>query len=146
MFQELVTTADGQSVPRFAAANPPEQHSVGSGSEAINRGNLLGKIPQALPEELMQTLLVADGVRLERIVSHGHASPEGFWYDQPDDEWILILHGAARLQFADGDITLQPGDYLNIPAHRKHRVAWTSPDEPTVWLAVWYTAHQASRD
>jgi cupin 2 domain-containing protein len=146
MFQELVTTADGQSVPRFAAANPPEQHSAGSGSEAINRGNLLGKIPQTLPEELMQTLLEADGVRLERIVSHGHASPEGFWYDQPDDEWILILHGAARLQLEDGDITLRPGDYLNIPAHRKHRVAWTSPDEPTVWLAVWYTAHQASRD
>ena len=100
--------------------------------------NLFTDLPTALPEELTSTLLQAPGVRIERIVSYGHQSPEGFWYDQPDHEWVLVLKGAARIQFEDSTVEMKPGDYLNILAHTKHRVAWTTPDEPTIWLAVHY--------
>lgn len=84
----------------------------------------------------------SEHVRMERIVSRGHASPEGFWYDQLQHEFILLLRGAARLRFEDEDsiVELKPGDYLIIPAGCRHRVEWTSPDEPTVWLAVHYNA------
>jgi cupin 2 domain-containing protein len=71
-------------------------------------------------------------------VSHGHASPEGFWYDQSQSEWVIVLSGAARLQFEDETLDLGPGDYVNIPAHHRHRVAWTTPTEPTVWLVAFY--------
>jgi len=91
-------------------------------------------------EELFTKLLDSPSVRIERIVSHGHASPEGFWYDQDEHEWVVVLKGAARLRFEDDSraIELKPGDSLTIPAHRRHRVEWTTPDEPTVWLAVHY--------
>lgn len=100
--------------------------------------NLLASLPRDLPEEVFTTLLQAPGVRVERIVSQGHQSPAGFWYDQPTSEWVLVLKGAARLEFEDGTQEMGPGDFINIPAHKKHRVAWTSPDEPTIWLAVHY--------
>ncbi len=78
-------------------------------------------------------------VRVERIVSHGHRSPDGFWYDQEEAEWVALLAGAARIAFAGGrEITLTPGDHLLIPAHTRHRVAWTDPAQATVWLAVFY--------
>lgn len=99
--------------------------------------NLLADIPANLPQELFQTLIEAGNVRIERIVSHGHKSPDGFWYDQSADEWVLLLRGAARLEFDDGRTQrLAPGDHSWIPAHARHRVAWTDPDQPTVWLAV----------
>jgi cupin 2 domain-containing protein len=90
--------------------------------------------------EVIQTLLKGAAVRIERIVSYGHASPEGFWYDQDEHEWVVVLHGAARLRFADQDepLEMRPGDYVHIPAHRPHRVEWTTADGPTVWLAVHY--------
>jgi cupin 2 domain-containing protein len=97
-------------------------------------------LPRHLPSELTTVLQEGPGVRIERIVSTGHRSPDGFWYDQPENEWVMVLAGAARLQFEDQMMELLPGDYVNIPAHRKHRVEWTSPDEPTVWLAVFYGA------
>ncbi len=100
--------------------------------------NLLADLPDHLPDELIQTLLEAAGVRIERIVSQGHTSPEGFWYDQDQHEWVVVLQGAARLRFEDGAIDMKPGDCLNIPAHKKHRVDWTTPAEPTIWLAVHY--------
>ncbi|MEO8496473.1 MAG: cupin domain-containing protein, partial [Planctomycetota bacterium] len=65
-------------------------------------------------------------------------SAEGFWYNQQEHEWVVVLQGAARLQFEDELVELRPGDFVNIPAHRKHRVEWTTPDEPTIWLAVFY--------
>ena len=102
--------------------------------------NLFAGIPAHLPDELYITLLDAAKVRIERIVSHGHTSPEGFWYDQNQHELVMLLAGAARLRF-DGDETaneLKPGDILNIPAHRRHRVEWTDPDQSTVWLAIHY--------
>jgi cupin 2 domain-containing protein len=104
-------------------------------------GNLLADLPTSLPEELVQVLLTSPGLRAERIVSVGHASPEGFWYDQPEHEWVLLVAGAARLQF-EGDpaaVEMRPGSYVNIPAGRRHRVDWTDPDRPTVWLAIHYS-------
>ena len=100
--------------------------------------NLFADLPDDLPEELTTVLQTGEGVRIERIVSMGHRSPEGFWYDQPTGEWVLLLEGAARLEFEERVVEMVPGDYLDIPAHTKHRVAWTMPDEPTIWLAVHY--------
>jgi cupin 2 domain-containing protein len=102
---------------------------------------ILANIPCELPEELFTTLLEAAGVRIEQIVSQVHSSPAGFWYDQPQDEWVIVLKGAAQLEFDDRTVELGPGDHLNLPAHRKHRVAWTKPDEPTIWLAVHYSGN-----
>jgi cupin 2 domain-containing protein len=100
--------------------------------------NLFAELPSNLPDELFTTLLEAANVRIERIVSHGHVSPADFWYDQPQHEWVVVLKGAARLRFEDALIEMKPGDFMNIPAHQKHRVEWTTPDEPTIWLAVHY--------
>ncbi len=100
--------------------------------------NLFSGIPPKLPEELFTTLHRAESLRIERIVSEGHRSPEGFWYDQDEHEWVVVLEGKAAIQF-EGEpepVELVRGSYLNIPAHRKHRVAWTSPTEKTIWLAI----------
>ena len=102
--------------------------------------NLFTDLSKDLPEELFTTILEASTVRIERIVSRGHSSPEGYWYDQDQHEWVVVLKGLARLRF-EGDeqsIELKPGDFINIPANTKHRVEWTTPDEPTIWLAVHY--------
>jgi len=108
------------------------------GGDLIAMKNLFSDIPGDLPDELLETLLDADSVRIERIVSHGHASPKGFWYDQEQHEWVVVLRGAARLRFEadESSVDMKPGDSINIPAHKRHRVEWTTPDEPTVWLAV----------
>ena len=100
--------------------------------------DLFADVPAHLPDKLFTTLLDADDVCIERIVPHGHASPEGFWYDQDRHEWVIVLKGAARLRFKDGEVEMRPGSFVNIPARRKHRVEWTTPDGPTVWLAVFY--------
>jgi cupin 2 domain-containing protein len=104
--------------------------------------NVFEGVPRRLPEEFIETLLDAAAVRVERIVSHGHRSPEGFWYDQETDEWVVVLRGHAVLRFADArEVTeMRAGDYMHIAARRRHRVEWTTPDEPTVWLAVHYTS------
>lgn len=102
--------------------------------------NLLRDLPDARANEVIETILAASGARIERIVSHGQASPQGYWYDQPEAEWVLLLAGAARLRFADEPESrlLGPGDCVHITAHRRHRVDWTDPDRPTVWLAVFH--------
>jgi len=100
--------------------------------------NFFTAIPEHPPEELTTILQAGEGIRIERIVSHGHNSPDGFWYDQPTGEWVIVLKGAARIEFEGKSVEMKPGDYLDIPAHTKHRVAWTTPDEPTIWLAVHY--------
>ena len=102
--------------------------------------NLYDDIPAHLPEELFTDILKMEGFRVERIVSHGHTSPDGFWYDQDQNEWVMVLEGAARILF-DGEtdaVELRPGDYLTIQAHKRHRVEWTAPDQRTVWLAIHY--------
>jgi cupin 2 domain-containing protein len=100
--------------------------------------NLFENIPSDLPEELVEVVAESKNVRIERIVSDGHASPEGFWYDQDQNEWILLVSGAAVLEFEEGVMDLTPGDHLLIPAHQRHRVTSTSQTEKTIWLAVFY--------
>lgn len=102
--------------------------------------NLFEYLPRIADQEQFLTLIKAANIRLERIVSYGHHSPKNFWYDQELNEWVILLKGNAGIQFEGEDtvLNLQPGDYINIPAHRKHRVEWTSPKEPTIWLAVHY--------
>lgn len=101
-------------------------------------GHLFASIPAALPAEQFDTLLQTGACRLERIISIGHATPPGEWYDQDGDEWVILLQGRAGLRFADEDQErkLAPGDYVWISAHRRHRVEWTSQNPPAVWLAL----------
>lgn len=100
---------------------------------------LFDDIPADLSEEFFETLASSKYVQIERIVSKGHVSPREGWYDQERHEFVVLLRGAARLEFEDGSVSeLTPGDSLNITAHRKHRVAWTDETMETVWLAVHY--------
>jgi len=101
-------------------------------------GNLFSGVAETLPEELFQPLLERPGVRVERILSRGHATPAGQWYDQSEDEWVLLLKGSAALEI-EGEgkqRELLPGDYLLLPAHCRHRVTWTAAGEETIWLAI----------
>ncbi len=122
---------------------PPPIRRIGTAprwSATAPRVNLLSPLPDARAAEAVDTLLSRPGVRIERIVSFGQASPPGFWYDQDEGEWVMLLAGAARLRFADETEPrlLVPGDWLDIAPHRRHRVDWTDPAKPTVWLAVFY--------
>lgn len=102
------------------------------------RGNVFAAMPMAVDRELVEALVDDPAVRIERIVSTGQVTPEGYWYDQTEDEFVLLLSGAAVLHFEADDrrITLAAGDWMEIPAHVRHRVDWTDPEAPTVWLAV----------
>ncbi len=103
--------------------------------------NLLQGLPDAAQGEVFEALVTGEELLVERIVSQGQASPPGFWYEQARAEWVLLLRGAARLQWEDGsEVALQPGDHVLIAAGRRHRVAWTDPSGPTVWLAVHFAA------
>ena len=109
-------------------------------SETMTRGNLLASLPRRLDAEQTSELIANESLRIERIISTGQASPPDFWYDQAWPEWVLVLTGAAGLEF-EGEAepcVLRTGDYVFIPAHRRHRVAWTDAEHPTVWLAVHY--------
>jgi len=101
--------------------------------------NLFEKIPENASEELFTTLHSSEGIRIERIVSFGQASPEGFWYDQLENEWILLLEGAATLAVqGKPPVDLKPGDYLQLPAGCRHRVEKTRKTSRTVWLVIFY--------
>lgn len=101
--------------------------------------NIYSNLPTSFKEEFFEELIQSEHVRVERIVSKGHVSPESGWYDQDEHEWVIILEGSGILQFEDHtEATLSKGDYLNIPAHTKHKVTWTDSDTPTIWLAVFY--------
>ena len=104
--------------------------------------NLFGEIPAVLTEELVQPLITAPAVRIEKIVSRGHCSSVDFWYDQEIDEFVALLKGSAGIRFEGRReiLELRPGDTLNIPAHVRHQVVWTDPEIDTVWLAVHYRA------
>lgn len=106
----------------------------------MESGHLFERIPAELPSEAVEVLTAGGRTRIERIVSKGHSSPADFWYDQDEDEWVLLLKGAARLRFEQGDgvVHMQPGSYVHIAAHERHRVEWTLEDAETVWLAVFY--------
>ncbi|MEM8672128.1 MAG: cupin domain-containing protein [Planctomycetota bacterium] len=102
--------------------------------------NLFLNVPDSLPDELVDVLVKSDSVRIERIVSTGQGSPQDFWYDQSEHEWVVVLKGKAMLVFEKDErqLLMGPGDCALIQAHQRHRVAWTSADEPTVWLAVFF--------
>ncbi|GAM09572.1 cupin domain protein [Geobacter sp. OR-1] len=104
--------------------------------------NLFATMPDASHAEVFQTLAERGGVRIERIVSQGQATPPGEWYDQEWDEWVLLLSGGAELQFGGNaaPVRLVPGDCLMIPSRLRHRVSWTDPQARTVWLAVHWPA------
>lgn len=102
-------------------------------------GNIFQAIPGNLSTESFEDLLSSPGVRIERIVSKGHVSPKVGWYDQDEHEWVIVMDGMAIIEFEGGDsVRLEQGDYVNIPAHCRHRVSWTDPQRITVWLAVFY--------
>lgn len=102
--------------------------------------NIHADIPPGVSGEFVESLAENKNVRIERIVSRGHVSPEDFWYDQETNEWVVVVKGRARILFeGEGDaVSLASGDYVNIPAHCRHRVVWTDPAQETIWLAVHY--------
>jgi cupin 2 domain-containing protein len=99
--------------------------------------NLFENLPIQTKDEVFTDLLARQGARIERIVSNGQSTPEDTPFDQDHDEWVLLLCGSASLWIdGDGERNLRPGDYLLIPAHRRHRVTRTATNEPTLWLAI----------
>lgn len=102
--------------------------------------NLFQNIADSLDVESVCEILKRESVRIERIVSRGQISPPGFWYDQNEDEWIMVLSGRAiiRVEERQETITLEPGDAFHLPAHVRHRVEWTDPLQPTIWLAFYW--------
>lgn len=100
--------------------------------------NIFAQLPAQLEQERFDELLRAEHLRIERIVSQGQTSPD--WYDQIDNEWVMVLEGSGTILFEDGvEVELNKGDYIDIPAHRRHKVIWTDPDNLTVWLAIFYS-------
>jgi cupin 2 domain-containing protein len=101
--------------------------------------NIFASMPANLDDESIDVLLQRENVKIERIISKGHVSPATGWYDQEDDEWVLVLKGSAVVSFeSDTDLNLTEGDYVNITAHTRHRVKWTDPDTETIWIAIHY--------
>ncbi|WP_296660845.1 cupin domain-containing protein [Paraburkholderia sp.] len=112
-------------------------------------GNLFVGIEHEATDERFDRLVTRRGLVIERIISTGQANPDGFWYDDPREEWVVVLTGAAALQFeADMPVRRQllPGDYVHIPAHCRHRVAWTDETVPTVWLTVYFSADEGAAE
>ena len=102
-------------------------------------GNIFSSLPDKLEHELFKELLLHKNVKIERIVSQGHISPKNGWYDQKENEWVIVMEGSGSILFESGDeVNLKRGDYLNIPAYTKHKVIWTDPNDITIWLAVHY--------
>ena len=104
----------------------------------MKSGNIYSGIGKATPDEIFDSIFINASGRVERIISNGQATPEGEWYDQDKDEWVLLLQGSAGvlLEGEDEPVILLPGDYLLLPARCRHRVAWTDQKTQTVWLAV----------
>jgi cupin 2 domain-containing protein len=104
------------------------------------RQNLFDALPESSAAEVFDEILSGGGFRMERIVSTGQATPPGKWYDQSEHEWVVLLAGGAEILFegSAASVELKPGDWINIPAHQRHRVEWTDPAQVTVWLAVHY--------
>ena len=102
--------------------------------------NIFSDIPQHLPNEIFQTIINTSSCKIERIISKSHSSPKDFWYNQDQNEWVIILKGQAQIEFEKDKkvVKMKTGDYINLPAHCKHRVKWTHPEKETIWLAVFY--------
>lgn len=105
----------------------------------LNVMNIYNNIPQDLSKEVFEDIITSKNVRIERIISNAHHSPDNYWYDQEQSEWVIVLKGEAEIEYNDAAVLkLETGDYINIPAHTKHRVKSTSEDGITLWLAVFY--------
>ncbi len=106
----------------------------------MNPNNLFECIPETAAGEIFETIIKKKNFKLERIISEGQATPPGEWYDQDRHEWVIVLQGSAGLQFkAEAEIRImKAGDWINIPAHKKHRVEWTDAEQKTIWLALHY--------
>jgi len=105
----------------------------------VQKSNIFKNIPKDLTEEFFENIVVSKNLKIEKIVSKGHTSPKSGWYNQDMDEWVIVLKGEAILSFEnEKEIHLASGEYINIPAHKKHKVLWSKPDVETVWLAVFY--------
>lgn len=105
----------------------------------MKKTNIFADIPKQLHEELFKNIISKDSLKIERIISKGHISPNSGWYDQENDEWVIVLQGEAVLSFENKEeVRLKAGDYINIPAHTKHKVSWTLPEKETIWLVIHY--------
>ena len=101
--------------------------------------NIFQDIPVDLHAEVFEVIASSQSIKIERIISQGQTSPATGWYDQDEHEWVMVMQGKGELTFEDGRVCrLAAGDYLNIPAHCKHKVSWTDPDTTTIWLAIFY--------
>ncbi len=102
--------------------------------------NIFPGIKNQSPEEIFEPIIKTNQFKIERIISSGQSTDKGNWYDQDVDEWVILLKGSVGLLFESNNekIIMKPGDYINIPAHQKHRVEWTVADEETIWLSVRY--------
>ena len=101
--------------------------------------NIFDSIPEDMQAEVFEDIVRLPNLRIERIISKGHTSPETGWYDQDENEWVMVIDGQATIEFNDGYfVALRKGDYLNIPAHTKHKVSWSDPNQITIWLVVFY--------
>ena len=101
--------------------------------------DIFSNIPKDLTDEFFEDIVLANNVKIEKIVSQGHISPKSGWYNQDKNEWVILLKGEAILLFEDNkEIHLKSGEYINIPSYTKHKVLWTNPTEESIWLAVFY--------
>jgi len=103
--------------------------------------NIFSSIPEDIPDEITEQIINSGTVRIERIISNGQSSPDNFWYDQDENEWVIVLQGQAEILFENElkIISLKTGDFINIPAHAKHKVKRTAENMATIWLAVFYS-------
>ncbi len=105
----------------------------------MEHNNFFSAIPADLSDEIFEEIINNKSLKLERIVSRGHATPDGEWYNQEKNEWVMLLKGSAGLLVEGEEImNLKPGDYVFLPAHVRHRVEWTDPEQETIWLALHY--------
>lgn len=106
----------------------------------MTKNNIFSDLPASLDQEVFEDILKRENIRIERIISLGHSAPETGWFDQDENEWVIVLTGSASLLFeGEDEIELSAGDYLMIPAHQRHRVLKTDPEQPTIWLAIFFS-------
>lgn len=106
----------------------------------MTKNNIFSDLPKSIDKEVFEDILTRGNIRIERIISHGHCSPESGWYDQEENEWVIMLSGSGTLLFEDERvIELKTGDYVLIPAHQRHKVVRTDAEQPTIWLAVFFS-------
>lgn len=106
----------------------------------MTKNNIFSDLPASLDQEVFEDILKRENIRIERIISQGHSAPETGWFDQDEKEWVIVLTGSATLLFeGEDEIELSAGDYLMIPAHQRHKVLKTDPEQPTIWLAIFFS-------